>query len=91
MGDTQKSQTISILNQGIAEQAEGLVGSPATAGLCAKRGVACLVSNSVKRVGTEESRLGGRKLQYGSVGRVPGNRCLYPELDFYSATLRKNQ
>jgi len=26
---------------------------------------------------------------YGSVGRAPRKRCLYPELDFYSVALLK--
>jgi len=48
MGGTPRPQTITTETQGICEQTEG------QQKLCAKRGVACLVSNAVKRIRTEE-------------------------------------
>ena len=48
MGGTLRPQTITTETQGICEQTEG------QQKLCAKRGVACLVPNAVKRIRTEE-------------------------------------
>jgi hypothetical protein len=46
MGGTPRPQTITTETQGIANKGQQK--------LCAKRGVACLVSNAVKRIRTEE-------------------------------------
>ncbi len=92
MGDTQRSQTVSINNQGIAMQTvhdskDVLVCR--TAKLCANRGVAWLVEDPVK--GSEPRNRMREIFKSGSVGGAPGNRCFYPEPDGNSAMLHCRQ
>ena len=69
MGGTPRPQTITTETQGIANKGQQK--------LCAKRGVACLVSNAVKRIRTEEPDEGNLHVRVcgGSAGQpvlLPG-------------------
>ena len=46
--------------------------------LCAIRGVACMVEDSVKRIRAKEPYEGNLHVP---VGGAPGNRCFYPDAD----------
>jgi len=86
MGDTRRSQTISTESQGIAKQAaceNCLQGSKVM------RQTGCrLFGLPLAHSLWQQRNLMREILTYGTVGRAPGDRCLYPELDQEYSRLR---